>query len=62
MVSFAAGGAIEDDLISSLKADSKKKKFVEDISLIRELKGEKYPAKDLAVELEDILATMETQR
>ena len=62
MVSFAAGGAIEDDLISSLKADSKKKKFVEDISLIRELKGEKYPAKDLAAELEDILATMGTQR
>lgn len=62
MVSFAAGGAIEDDLISSLKADSKKKKFVEDISLVRELKGEKYPAKDLAAELEDILAMMETQR
>lgn len=62
MVSFASGGAPDDDLITSLKSDSKKKKFVEDISLVRELKGEKYAASDLAAELEDILATMKSQR
>ncbi len=39
MVSFASGGAVEDDLITALKADAKKKEYVEDISLVRELKG-----------------------
>ncbi|WP_301677520.1 hypothetical protein [Methanoculleus methanifontis] len=62
MVSFASGGAVEDDLITALKADTKKKKFVEDISLVRELKGEKYHAKDLAAELEEILTAMKSQR
>lgn len=61
MVSFASGGAADDDLISAIKSDSKKKKFVEDISLVRELKGEKFAARDLAVELEDILTTMKSQ-
>lgn len=61
MVSFAAGGAVEDDLITALKADAKKKKFVEDISLVRELKGEKFHAKDLAAELEDVLTAMRSQ-
>jgi len=62
MVSFASGGAADDDLITSLKADTKRKKFVEDISLVRELKGEKYAASDLAAELEDVLVTMKSQR
>jgi hypothetical protein len=62
MVSFAAGGAVDDDLISELKSDTRKKKFVEDISLVRELKGEKYRAKDLAADLEDILAAMKAER
>jgi len=62
MVSFASGGAVDDDLISELKSDAKKKKFVEDISLVRELKGEKYRAKDLVAELEDVLAAMKTER
>lgn len=62
MVSFASGGAVDDDLISELKSDAKKKKFVEDVSLVRELKGEKYHAKDLVVELEDVLAAMKAQR
>jgi hypothetical protein len=62
MVSFAAGGAPDDDLISALKSDTKKKKFVEDISLVRDLKGAKFAARDLAAELEDILATMRSQR
>ncbi|KLK87186.1 hypothetical protein SZ63_11305 [Methanoculleus sediminis] len=62
MVSFASGGAVEDDLITALKADAKKKKFVEDISLIRELKGETFHAKDLATELEDVLTAMKSQR
>jgi hypothetical protein len=61
MVSFASGGAVEDDLITALKADSKKKKYVEDISLVRELKGEKFHAEELAVELEDILTAMRSQ-
>ena len=61
MVSFAAGGAVEDDLITALKADAKKKDFVEDVSLVRELKGERFHAKDLAAELEDILTTMKSQ-
>jgi hypothetical protein len=61
MVSFASGGAADDDLISAIKSDSKKKKFVEDISLVRELKGEKFAARDLAAELDDILATMKSQ-
>ncbi|BBL67895.1 hypothetical protein [Methanoculleus chikugoensis] len=61
MVSFASGGAVEDDLITALKADAKKKEYVEDISLVRELKGEKFPAKDLAAELEDILTAMRSQ-
>lgn len=61
MVSFASGGAVEDDLITALKADAKKKKFVEDISLVRELKGEKFHAKDLAAELEDVLTAMRSQ-
>ncbi|WP_231476688.1 hypothetical protein [Methanoculleus sp. MH98A] len=62
MVSFASGGAVEDDLITALKADAKKKKFVEDISLVRELKGEKFHAKDLAADLEDVLTAMKSQR
>ncbi len=62
MVSFASGGAVDDDLITELKSDTKKKKFVEDISLVRDLKGEKYQAKDLVVELEDVLAAMKAQR
>jgi hypothetical protein len=62
MVSFASGGTVDDDLITELKSDAKKKKFVEDISLVRELKGERYHAKDLVVELEDVLATMKAQR
>ena len=62
MVSFASGGTVDDDLITALKSDAKKKKFVEDVSLVRELKGEKYLAKDLATELEDVLAAMRTQR
>ncbi len=62
MVSFASGGAVDDDLISELKSDTKKRKFVEDISLIRELRGEKYHAKDLVAELEDVLATMKAER
>jgi hypothetical protein len=61
MVSFASGGTVDDDLITLLKADSKKKKYVEDISLVRELKGEKFHAEELAGELEDILATMKSQ-
>lgn len=62
MVSFASGGAVEDDLITALKADAKKKTFVEDISLVRELKGEKFHAKDLAAGLEDVLTAMKSQR
>jgi len=62
MISFASGGTVDDDLIIALKSESKKKKYVEDISLVRELRGEKYPAKDLAAELEEILAAMKAQR
>ena len=62
MISFASGGTVDDDLISSLKSDSKKKKFVEDVSLVRDLKGEKFDARSLAVELEEILAVMRSQR
>jgi len=58
MVSFASGGTIDDDLITALKSDAKKKKFVEDVSLVRELKGERYAAEDIAAELEEILAAM----
>lgn len=61
IASFASGDAVEDDLITSLKVDAKKKEFVEDISLLRELKGEKFHAKDLTAELEDILAAMKSQ-
>ncbi|WP_292520685.1 hypothetical protein [Methanoculleus sp.] len=60
MVSFASGGAVDDDLIAELKSEVKQKKFVEDISLVRELKGEKYLAKDLAAELEDVLVAMKS--
>jgi len=62
MVSFASGGTVDDDLITSLKSDAKKKKFVEDVSLVRDLKGEKYDARSLALELEGILAAMRSQR
>jgi len=62
MVSFASGGTVDDDLIASLKSDAKKRKFVEDVSLVRELKGEKYAAADLAAELEDLLAAMNAER
>lgn len=62
MVSFASGGTVDDDLITALKSDAKKKKFVEDVSLVRELKGEKYAAEDLAAELEEILAAMKADR
>ena len=61
MVSFASGGMVDDDLIAALKSDVKKKKFVEDISLVRELKGEKYHAEDLAAELEDVLVAMKAR-
>jgi len=62
IVSFASGGTVDDDLITALKSDAKKKKFVEDVSLVRELQGERYHAKDLVVELEDILEAMKAQR
>ncbi len=62
MVSFASGGTVDDDLITELKSDAKKKKFVEDISLVRDLRGERYKAKDLVAELEDVLAAMKAQR
>jgi len=55
-------GTVDDDLITALKSDAKKKKFVEDVSLVRELKGEKFDAKGLAAELEEILAAMRSQR
>jgi hypothetical protein len=58
MVSFAAGGGVDDDLIAELKSEAKKKTFVEDTSLLRELKGSKYDAHELAQELEDILSRM----
>lgn len=58
MVSFATGGMVDDDLIAALKTDFKKKAFVEDTSLVRELKGKKYDARDLARELEDVLAML----
>jgi len=61
MVSFASGGMVDDDLIAALKSDVKKKKFVEDISLVRELRGEKYSARELAGELEEILATLKSK-
>jgi len=62
IVSFASGGAVEDDLITTLKADTRRKKFVADISLLRDLRGEKIPAKDLAAELEEILEALRSQR
>lgn len=62
IVSFASGGAVEDDLITTLKADRRRKKFVADISLLRDLRGEKIPAKDLVAELEEILAALRSQR
>lgn len=60
IVSFASGGMVDDDLIVALKSDVKKKrkKYVEDISLLRELQGEKYDARELAAELEEILAML----
>ncbi|MCK8517513.1 hypothetical protein [Methanoculleus sp. 7T] len=61
MVSFASGGTVDDDLIAALKSDVKKKKYVEDISLVRELKGQKFEAEGLATELEDILAMMKSK-
>lgn len=61
MVSFASGGTVDDDLIAALKSDVKKKKFVEDISLVRELKGQKFEAEGLATELEDVLAMMKAK-
>ena len=60
MVSFASGGVVEDDLITELKSEVKKKKFVEELSLVRELKGEKFNPKDHAAELEEILAAMKS--
>ena len=61
MVSFASGGTIDNDLIASLKSDVKKKKFVVDVSLVRELRGEKYNARDLASELEEILTILRSK-
>ncbi|MFY1643063.1 hypothetical protein ACK11Z_04915 [Methanoculleus bourgensis] len=61
MVSFASGGMVDDDLIAALKSDVKKKKFVEDISLVRELRGEKYCARELAAELEEILTMLKSK-
>lgn len=58
MITFASGGVADDDLITSLKSDVKKKKFVEDVSLVRELRGEKYDARELAAELEEVLAML----
>ena len=62
IVSFASGGTVEDSLITTLKADARRKKFVEDVSLLRELRGEKIAAKDLAAELEEILEALRSQR
>lgn len=59
MVAFASGGVVDDDLIAELKSDvKKKKKYVENISLVRELRGEKYDGRELATELEEVLALL----
>jgi hypothetical protein len=60
IVSFASGGTVDDDLISALKLDvGKKEVFVEDISLVRELKGKTFSAEELAAELEEVLAMLD---
>jgi hypothetical protein len=62
MVSFASGGLADDDLMAELKADVKKRKVVEDISLVRDLKGIKYSAQELADEMEDLLRMMKPKQ
>ncbi|RXE55285.1 hypothetical protein ABH15_10920 [Methanoculleus taiwanensis] len=58
MVSFASGGLADDDLLAELKSDVKKRKAVEDVSLLRDLKGMKFSGKELADEMEDLLRAM----
>ncbi len=62
MVSFASGGLADDDLMAELKADVKKRKVVEDLSLVRDLKGMKYAAQELADEMEDLLRAMKPKQ
>ncbi len=58
MVSFASGGLADDDLLAELKSDVKKRKVVEDVSLLRDLKGMKFSGKELAGEMEELLRAM----
>ncbi len=58
MISFASGGAADDDLIAELKSDVKKKEVVEDLSLLRDLHGQKFDVKELADEMEILLRAM----
>ncbi|MDN7023386.1 hypothetical protein FGU65_00470 [Methanoculleus sp. FWC-SCC1] len=62
MVTFASGGLADDDLMAELKADTKKRKVVEDVSLLRNLKGTKYSAQELADEMEELLRAMKPKQ
>jgi len=55
MLAFGTGKHEDDDLMASLKAETKVKKKNEHESLIRDLKDVKVSASDLQKELEDIL-------
>ena len=58
MAAFAGGSGGDEDLLSSLAADVKHVKKEQDISLLRELKDFRAPAKEIETELSSVLERM----
>lgn len=61
MLSFGTGKREDDDLMASLKAESKVKKKSEYASLVRDLKDVRVSASDLQKELEELLKPRKTR-
>ncbi|QSZ66290.1 hypothetical protein RJ40_01630 [Methanofollis aquaemaris] len=62
MVAFATGSGDPNDLMSLLKEDVKKKKTEDHDSLLRDLKGKKFEAKDLLGELEETMGMLKPKK
>ncbi|QYZ80248.1 hypothetical protein E2N92_12810 [Methanofollis formosanus] len=61
MLAFATGSGDPNDLMSLLKDDVKKKRAEDHDSLLRDLKGKKFEAENLAGELEETLGMLRTK-
>jgi hypothetical protein len=62
ILSFAAGSARSDDLISLLKSDASQTKKGKDLSLLRDLKDMHVEAGELVAELEETVAALKSKK